>query len=119
MSFNWHDYYRLAIDHINISDASLREAAIRSAVSRTYYAAFISAREFARNRYNFKPTETGEDHKLVRIELSNHGLQDVSTYLNDMREWRNECDYKNDVPNLNTYVRSAFQRAELIFKKLT
>jgi uncharacterized protein (UPF0332 family) len=66
MSFNW-------VDFLTLADALVRdpnspgpeEASLRSAISRAYYAAFHVARNFGRDRGEFIPTGTGQDHWLV------------------------------------------------------
>ena len=66
MSFNWADFLMLANALVrNPNSPGPEEASLRSAISRAYYAAFHVARDFGRDRGEFTPTGTGQDHWLV------------------------------------------------------
>jgi uncharacterized protein (UPF0332 family) len=67
MSFDWADFLTLA-DAL-VSDPNSpgpEEASLRTAISRAYYAVFRVALNFVRDRGEFTPTQTGQDHWLVR-----------------------------------------------------
>lgn len=67
MGFDWNEYLILA--QFLGGDCGIsysEEAARRAAVSRAYYAAFCSARNYASSKLGFIPTKTGKDHgKLI------------------------------------------------------
>lgn len=97
MSFNW-------VDFLTLADALSRtpntpgpeEAALRSAVSRAYYAAFCSARTTARDKEGFVPTGSPEDHRLLRNHFRARGdrvRRKISTDLERLRDNRNRADY--------------------------
>ena len=102
MSFNWAEFLTLA-------DALLRdpnspgpeEAALRSAISRAYYAAFCSGRNFARDKENFVPQGTAEDHKRLSVHFRKNRdrtRKKIATDLNRLRDYRNRADYDDVLP---------------------
>ena len=72
------------------------EASLRSSVSRGYYALFNSMAQFIDENVE-KLDQTANDHKRVYFYFNNCEVEDVKTIasaLNDLREDRNESDYK-------------------------
>lgn len=66
MSFSWEDYLQLAEGlYADPTSPGPEEAALRTAISRAYYAAYQCAFEFAREE-TFNPTGRAEDHNRVR-----------------------------------------------------
>ncbi len=97
MSFDWADFLTLA-------DALLRdpnlpgpeEASLRSAISRAYYAAFCSARNFALDKENFVPQGTAKDHKRLGAHFQkarDRTHRKIATELSRLRDNRNKADY--------------------------
>ncbi|MGQ9626069.1 MAG: hypothetical protein ACUVV0_04085 [Anaerolineae bacterium] len=67
MSFNWADFLTLAEALLRDPNSpGPEEASLRSAISRAYYAAFRVTRNFGRDRGEFIPTGTGQDHRIVQ-----------------------------------------------------
>jgi uncharacterized protein (UPF0332 family) len=102
MSFEWRNYLTLAeaLFHYPTIPGP-QEAALRSAISRAYYAAFGSTREFATLHDNFSPRYTGDDH--TRLMLHYRFAPDlvrrrISINLKRLREARNLADYENVLP---------------------
>ncbi len=63
MSFDWADFLTLADALVHDPNSpGPEEASLRSAISRAYYAAFRVARNFGRDKGEFTPTQTGQDH---------------------------------------------------------
>jgi uncharacterized protein (UPF0332 family) len=97
MSFNWFDFLTLADALLRTpSSPGLEEASLRSAISRAYYAAFCSARNFARDRGEIAPTGTGRDHQLVKNHFStspNRIRRKIGADLDRLRRRRNRADY--------------------------
>jgi hypothetical protein len=118
MTFNWYEYLLLA----QYLDKDIKfnhpEALQRSAVSRAYYAAFCSAREYATSKYKTKFQASSDVHLDVRILFSTKNRKDISDNLNDLRLLRNKCDYNNDVKNLHAIVNQAIQLADEIISGL-
>ncbi len=72
MNFDWTDYLTLAKGLVpNLGSTLLVEASARAAISRSYYAAFCSARNYLRDSEGFVPTNTARDHGLVPSAFDN------------------------------------------------
>ena len=125
MSFNWLEYldqarfletlHREGLNNPGFSE----EAALRSAVSRAYYAVFCHSRNYARDNQNFIPTEKSEDHRKLRRHFQKKGLINIASNLNDLRKWRNYCDYDDEGPNLRLLLAGALQNAQEVIDGLT
>jgi uncharacterized protein (UPF0332 family) len=118
--FDWREYLNLAkfllcLESLVIS----KEALYRCAVSRAYYSAFCWARNYAQRNLGFKPTGKGEDHKLVREILAKKGFIEIAGKLDELRKWRNSCDYENVVSeNLNSKAFNSIKYADDIIQIL-
>ncbi|MEW6212218.1 MAG: hypothetical protein AB1631_28070 [Acidobacteriota bacterium] len=121
MAFDWQEYLHLA-KHIrdNCEQLPNEEAALRCAVSRAYYAAFCYACAQAEQRYGFKRTKTPQDHFGLRQQFHARGMSGLTGKLDDLRKWRNDCDYEDDADaNLEMMLANAINRAEHIIKTPT
>jgi len=120
MAFDWSEYLSVA-KHLQQHESNRNfsaEAGLRSAISRAYYAAFCHARNFAQQYQDFKPTAGPQDHKLLRKHFIQIQQTSIASNLNELRQWRNKCDYNNSVENLDQLIEAAIQRAEDIFNEL-
>ena len=54
----------------------------------------------------------------IRSHLSGRGMLEVSRRLNQLRQWRNSCDYDDTVLNLGRIVGSAIHEAEAVLNRL-
>jgi hypothetical protein len=98
MAFDWKTYLlvsRFLEQHA--ANASNREAFLRSAVSRAYYGAFCYVRNYARDRLGFQPRNNADDHGRLRVRLKKGKLRCISDKLERLREWRNGCDYEDNL----------------------
>lgn len=121
--FDWRDYLALANDlgagaRGTTVSVNRSEAADRCAVSRAYYRAFCHARNYARQRLGFVPTNRGDDHWLLRRHLARHGRNIVAQRLGQLHTWRKLCDYDDAVANLPVVVRSALREAAAVIQAL-
>ena len=117
MLFDWRDYLKLAKSLIGqASSGYSQEAARRSAVSRAYYAAFCWARNYAEANLGFRRTGKAEDHGYLRTHLSQRGMARIASNLNKLRQWRNDCDYEDRVPNLVQRANFAIQIADKVIQ---
>jgi uncharacterized protein (UPF0332 family) len=103
MSFDWADYLKLAEALQSNPDVpGPREASLRAATSRAYYAAFQCAVNFAKNE-GFQPKYTGEDHWGIKRHFQyyqpNNGeiRGKISTELGRMYDNRRMADYHNEL----------------------
>lgn len=112
MPFNWREYLALAEHMQGQSGVGFgQEAAARCAVSRAYYAAFCFARNQAIARYGFTPSKTADDHAALRQHLRDQKRYREARWLDQLRGWRNQCDYDDDVANLSHLTASALRQA--------
>ncbi|RCK72744.1 MAG: hypothetical protein ANABAC_1278 [Anaerolineae bacterium] len=129
MAYNWKDFLSFAENLYAAPDMpGPREAALRSAVSRAYYAAFRAALEFG-IRDGFSPSKTGEDHRKIREHFRNStpkqsSKSDISIQLERLHDLRRKADYENNLhqkPENMAYIaigmaRKVFQAIEELSK---
>lgn len=101
MSFHWADYLTFASALVNDPEnPGPAEAALRSAISRAYYAAFKSAVEVAISE-GYRSRHSGDDHALIRAHFRNqtpdhvNQRKAISTYLSRLNKSRTQADYEN------------------------
>lgn len=119
MPFDWGEFLKLACDLQGRSGPGYsEEAAYRTAVSRAYYAAFCRTRDYAQANLRFRPSRTARDHQQLidHLRLQAHPWGDIADDLDDLRGWRNQCDYDPYVPNLQNMVTRAIQIANQILQ---
>lgn len=99
MNFDWADFLTLADALVRDPNSpGPEEASLRSAISRAYYAAFCSARNFAcaKDGLVLPRPRAPEVHGLVRdhFEASHdRARRKIGTDLNRLRDYRNRADY--------------------------
>src|SRR5216684_2306140 len=120
MPFNWRDYLDLARWlETNTPPGVSPEAAGRAGVSRAYYAAFCYARNYARDYLGFVPRNDATDHGRLRAHLRQRRRHATADNLDQLQDWRNECDYEDDLPRaVTTMLRDALRQAEYVFRSL-
>jgi uncharacterized protein (UPF0332 family) len=72
------------------------EAAYRSAVSRAYYGAFLTAMALLVRRQEYKPAGDASDHSAVMRAYqthNSHARRQIGTWLDRLRGRRNRADY--------------------------
>lgn len=115
MAFNWADYLSLAQSlHTQSNLNTSQEAMFRCAVSRAYYAAFGHARNYARDRHGLVLRYNGDDHSLLRRHFQTRRQRGVADKLEDLRQWRNLCDYEDSINNLPVMLTKALEEAEKV-----
>jgi uncharacterized protein (UPF0332 family) len=122
MSFNWSDYLTLAQELAGKATVSSPEAKFRSAISRAYYGAYCSTRNYLiREGYEFP--KLGTAHKQVRKMLRKKG-DDISKQIasNLARLWndRINADYEDQFPEaLDKKTAFDLSLAEKIMNDIT
>lgn len=111
MSFDWREYFHLADNLNGAARPYTQEAALRTIVSRAYYAAFCHARNYAAARQHFSAQGIADDHRNLREHFRGRNDHGIVTRLDNLRRWRNNCDYDNDLPNLPAMVGAALRAA--------
>ncbi len=120
MSFDWKEYLNLAkyIHDKQGSDFS-SEASYRCAVSRAYYSAFCYALNHAVDFLGYSKSSTPQDdHGKLKAYFKQKRRNDIAIALDQLRQWRNLCDYENNVASLPDLVAGAFIKAEKIINSL-
>jgi len=120
MAFDWTEFLALARDlGKRAGPPYSSEAAKRTSGSRAYYAAFCHVRNYAERRFGFQRTGTGRDHKLLREYLETHvggDYEEIAEYLEELQKWRGQCDYDDEIDNLDVLVLNAINTAETIIQ---
>jgi len=124
MSFDWVDYLHLAKELNQIKKEEERvECRKRSAVSRAYYAAFQVAFNLGfdfydefREEYELEESNSGK-HEFVSKWFEFHQPR-IGLELKNLRIWRNQCDYDNDVENLDKLVEDGLNKSNKIIEKI-
>lgn len=117
-SFLWEDYYQLAVDLEKDSSKQLYEARGRTIVSRAYYAALITTRDFLRNKY---PEREYRDsvHTQVARDIAIGKYSGVSIHLKTLKPFRDDCDYStHSIQNIDLLIRDALTRAKKVIEML-
>ncbi len=115
--FDWADYLVVArmLDSLNTLPI---EATRRAVVSRAYYAAFGHARRYTVQYLGNTSLPGADEHaRLVRY-LRRQRYRKVADTLEDLRAWRNQCDYDDSVPQLEEKTRSALTDATYVIETL-
>lgn len=98
---------------------SNNEAALRSAVSRSYYGLFHLAKQFIEKHVHRLP-KGAESHKKVYMYLNNCNLatiRDIAGDLNDLRDDRNDADYELNIDGFKdvNFVTLLYSKAQLAY----
>mgnify|MGYP003807375369 CR=1 FL=1 len=98
ISFNWRNYLELAIELQKETD----EANLRSSISRAYYAAFCSARNYMEEKDRHELPSDGSEHQYIIDYYSGHKGRStnrkrtqIAQDLMRMRRERVNADYHN------------------------
>ena len=121
MPLDWNEFADLArVLEQQVKNAVHPEAYYRSAVSRAYFGAFGHAVNYGENFLQFAPRELVEDHGRLREHLKRRRRKGDSDRLEQLRQWRNEADYLNELPwpNIPVTVATAIKWADAVFASL-
>jgi hypothetical protein len=76
-------------------------------------------RDYARDHLGFQARDEAADHGALRARLRRGKTQILSERLEDLRQWRNACDYLSVLSfDLSLTNDNAIDQAEHIFKAL-
>lgn len=103
MSFDWFEYLILAQELAGKTTIpASQEAKLRCAISRAYYAAFIKARNFLRERnISTIPRENAHHYVISQFRNSTDGGRRIlGEKLQRLRTIRNQADYNDIVTGL-------------------
>jgi len=98
MPFDWMDFLRLAQELSTQTDAAYwRDARLRSAISRAYYAAYHHARVYLEARGEYHPGKDDPKHLYVCEQFSkspDDARRRIGIALNRLRLDRTDADYE-------------------------
>ena len=124
MSFDWSEYLSIAeaLCGMPISGAPAgAEAQQRTAVSRAYYAGFISARNHLRDIDRVEMPKRVNPHAFVPayfMDGSDPRRENIGRELLRLRTARNRCDYQDVVPQVEVLARISVARAIQVLSDL-
>jgi len=99
------NFYNLASQ---LCSSGADETSLRTSVGRSYFSAFLSAREKLDTLGYYHPKHSGEDHPGVRNALGSIGRSDLKNKLLGLSIRRGTADY-----NLNATVTQRMARNTL------
>jgi uncharacterized protein (UPF0332 family) len=113
MSFDWRAYLVLAETLLSSELAIDREACLRSAMSRAYYAAFASARQHSRERHGGVIRQSAAEHGEVATFYAKRGDAGgvIAAHLTRLRFLRNRADYDDTIDGPEAGADEAIARA--------
>lgn len=122
MTFDWSEYLKLAQELAgHIASPVSQEAKLRSSVSRAYYAAFCSARNYLSDTEGRMIPSTGQAHVYVRNEFkssSDRRRKSIGEDLNRLRVRRNKVDYEDSVRGLSSMVIMTLTLAQQVISRV-
>lgn len=122
MSFDWSEYLDLAKELASVATTANKEAKLRSAISRAYYAAFIRARNHLRDREGQPIPRTSDAHSYVShlFESSPDVVrQSLGGKLVRLRRFRRQADYVDAFPGLSGITLIALRISEEVITTLS
>ena len=101
MSFDYKDYNRIArqLSDQGVDKSPDKEAKLRCAISRAYYAAFLTARQFL----GIKDRGDRSSHATVHnalLDRDERKLKEAGNNLRSMKFKREQADYDDEISNL-------------------
>jgi uncharacterized protein (UPF0332 family) len=120
MSFDWRAYLTLAETLVSADLAAGREACLRSAMSRAYYAAFATARSQSRERHGGIVRQSAAEHGEVAAFFEKHGDAGsvIAVHLTRLRLLRNRADYDDEIGDPDATAEEAIARAREVLRLL-
>ena len=120
MPFDWREYLSLSQSLQGQAGVGFSaEASARAGVSRAYYSAFLIARNYARQVWNYQDPTT-DQHTALRLYFETKGQQYVTLAkkLRRMSQWRTDADYEDNVQNVALIHGNAIQSAKKVLTQL-
>lgn len=116
MPFDWTEYLRLAEE---LAQRRQDEAALRSAVSRAYYASLCEARKHLLQK-GVAISEDENSHQAVWNAFLNKGRTHAAIHTNGdrLRRWRVLADYREEVRSLPDLTENAIKTSRNVLNWL-
>lgn len=118
-NFDWKEYYNLSkyLFHNKNIQSCNRESQLRTAISRSYYAAFWTTRIFLKEYHKITIISIKSVHSKLIDELNLIGdarYRILSTELFELKRLRQIADYENNAWNLENRTELALNRCNTI-----
>lgn len=117
MNFEWCSYLDLAECMTSSPATENVEACYRTAISRAYYAAFCTAREYL-NQKTSASYNGGDAHRKVREDLRRCGKSRIANQLETIMDSRHKADYYNTFNNPKSEALKTISKAKEIIHAL-
>lgn len=117
MNFEWCGYLDLAEYMTSNPTAANAEACYRTAISRAYYAAFCTAREYLCQKTSAS-YNGGDAHRKVREDLRRCGKSRIANQLETIMDSRHKADYYNIFNNPKFEALKTINKAKEIIRAL-
>lgn len=131
MSFNWSEYLNVATELANsqVKMNGTNEARLRASISRAYYAAFCTSRNYIenKNRTRYRNSRAHGDVEQAYRTLANQNIHDpkkhttaanIADTLFDLRKFRKNADYDDQFNGLQYTNTFCLQSAALLISWL-
>lgn len=124
-AFDWSEYLTIADDLRGArAPTASEEARNRAAVSRAYYAAFCSARDYLVDLGEISPARDDEPRLhgdvMRRFKQASDGRRvKIGRWLDTMRAARNQCDYESEVAGTRELAERASMHARWTLEHLS
>ena len=102
------NFYNLASQ---LCSSGANETSLRTSIGRSYFSAFLSARERLDVLGHYQPTQSGNDHAGVRTAFASIGRTDLKNKLGGLAYRRGEADYNLNATVTRNMAQTALQIA--------
>jgi len=120
MSFDWSHYLIIAKKIFDETDENIcKDANLRCAISRAYYAAFHLARLKLHEKWNIVVSRDSTAHKEVKEYYQQKNMKMIAVNLERMRIDRNKADYYDMVKDLQAVTQETLKRANKVITALS
>jgi uncharacterized protein (UPF0332 family) len=123
VSFLRADYLAVARDLTEKSESgAYPEAFLRSAISRAYYAALLTARHLLGDQWGIEvPQDADIHHFISRWFLAEQGIErkEVGEWLERLRLRRRRADYEDEIRNPLSLARMSLSDAQAVIDRVS
>ena len=95
------------------------ETSLRTSIGRSYFGAFLSAREKLNSLGHYHPKHGGEDHPGVRNALGSIGRSDLKNKLLGLSRRRGTADYDLNITVTHKKTQEALQIANNLLAEIS
>ncbi len=120
MSFEWSDFLPLAEELTAVDLNANREACLRTAISRAYYAVFGIARQHARTLRLVTRQSAAEHGEIATFYTKRYGEtgEKIAIALGRLRNRRNAADYDDDFADVEDICLLSIEDARDLLRLL-